>query len=197
LERPCVFAEGFLSLKLPDTTLSVWIESRLTRFGNAISWIWLILLFVIVVNVVMRYFFGLGRIEFEEIQWHLYGIGFLSGLSYAYVSDSHVRIDVVRLKLSNQMQAWIELYGILLLLLPFIALVLIFSVPFVEYSYSTSEVSEAPGGLKYRWLIKSILGFGFFLLLLSVLARLTRVWSFLFGWPRSFVESEEIREEVL
>jgi len=152
---------------------------------------------VIVVNVVMRYFFGLGRIEFEEIQWHLYGIGFLSGLSYAYVSDSHVRIDVVRLKLSNQMQAWIELYGILLLLLPFIALVLIFSVPFVEYSYSTSEVSEAPGGLKYRWLIKSILGFGFFLLLLSVLARLTRVWSFLFGWPRSFVESEEIREEVL
>jgi len=197
LERSCIFAERFLSLKLPDTAFSVWIESRLTRFGNAISWVWLILLFVIVVNVVMRYFFGLGRIEFEEIQWHLYGIGFLSGLSYAYVSDSHVRIDVVRLKLSDQMQAWIELYGILLLLLPFIFLVLIFSIPFVEYSYSTSEVSEAPGGLKYRWLIKSMLGFGFFLLLLSVLARLSRVWSFLFGWPRSFEGAEEIREGAL
>jgi len=188
LEKPCLSAEGLLILQLPDTALSLWLEPRLIRLGHAISWIWLILLFVIVINVVMRYFFGLGRIEFEEIQWHLYAIGFLSGLSYAYVNDSHVRVDVVRLRLSDQTQAWIELYGILLLLLPFISLILIFTVPFVEYSYSTNEVSEAPGGLAYRWVIKSMLGFGFFLLLISVLARLSRVWSFLFAWPRAEVK---------
>ena len=27
----------------------------------------------------MRYLFGEGRVEFEEIQWHLYAIGFLLG----------------------------------------------------------------------------------------------------------------------
>ena len=153
-------------LELPHTRMSVLIEKQVSRLGDVISWIWLLLLMIIVLNVVMRYFFGQGRIEFEEIQWHLYSIGFLVGLSYAYVSDSHVRVDVVREKLSTQLQAWIELYGILLLLMPFIALVLSASIPFILYSFSTSEVSEAPGGLPFRWVIKSFLAIGFVLLLL-------------------------------
>tara|TARA_R110002072_G_scaffold89232_4_gene199881 strand:+ start:6471 stop:6908 length:438 start_codon:yes stop_codon:yes gene_type:complete len=139
------------------------------------------LLGVIVLNVVMRYAFGEGRIEFEEIQWHLYAIGFLLGLSYANVSDSHVRVDVVRARLKPRHQAWIELYGILLLLLPFLALIIFYAIPFVQYSYLNAEVSEAPGGLPFRWLIKSFLIVGFSLLLLSSIARLSRVWGYLFG----------------
>tara|TARA_R110002111_G_scaffold11228_1_gene35034 strand:+ start:421 stop:876 length:456 start_codon:yes stop_codon:yes gene_type:complete len=146
-----------------------------------VSWLWLILLGVIVLNVVMRYAFGEGRIEFEEIQWHLYAIGFLLGLSYANVSDSHVRVDVVRARLNPRHQAWIELYGILLLLLPFLALIIFYAIPFVQYSYLNAEVSEAPGGLPFRWLIKSFLIVGFSLLLLSSIARLSRVWGYLFG----------------
>ncbi|MFT7684916.1 MAG: TRAP-type mannitol/chloroaromatic compound transport system permease small subunit [Candidatus Azotimanducaceae bacterium] len=177
-------------MQLPETKISNWIDSKLNRLGQLSAWIWLLLMLIIVTNVVMRYFFGLGRIEFEEIQWHLYATGFLIGLSYAYVSDSHIRIDVVRSKLSDQSQVWIELYGILLLLLPFIILVLFSAWPFVEYSYSTGEVSEAPGGLGFRWLIKSVLGIGFILLLLAVLARLTRIWNFLFGWPNAIKRIE-------
>ena len=104
-------------MQLPQTSISLKVEKLITRVGDACSWIWLALLLIIVLNVVMRYLFGLGRIEFEEIQWHLYSIGFLLGLSYASVSDAHVRVDVVREKLPVQLQAWIELYGILLLLL--------------------------------------------------------------------------------
>lgn len=165
----------------PHTSFSRWVDLQLTRLGQWISWLWLILLAVIVLNVVMRYIFGEGRIEFEEIQWHLYAIGFLLGLSYANVKDAHVRVDVVRARLNPRHQAWIELYGTLLLLLPFLVLVIFYSVPFVQYSFLNGEVSEAPGGLPYRWAIKSCLLLGFGLLLLSSLARLTRVWSFLFG----------------
>ena len=131
----------------------------------------------------MRYIFAQGRIEFEEIQWHLYAIGFLIGLSYGYVSDSHIRVDVLREKMSPALQAWIELYGILLLLLPFILLVLIAAVPFVLYSFETGEVSEAPGGLPFRWVIKSFLIIAFLLLLFSLTARLSRIFCFLFSWP--------------
>jgi len=179
-------------MHLPQTSISLWVEKQLLRVGDASSWIWLMLLSVIVLNVVMRYLFGLGRIEFEEIQWHLYAVGFLVGLSYASVSDAHVRVDVVREKLPVQLQAWIELYGILLLLLPFIMLVLYASIPFVAYSFSTSEISEAPGGLPYRWVIKSALTVGFILLLIATFARLTRLWCFLFGWPRSLADTGEI-----
>jgi len=64
-------------LQLPHTAVSIWVEKQILRLGGAVSWIWLLLLIIIVLNVVMRYLFGLGRIEFEEIQWHLYAIGFL------------------------------------------------------------------------------------------------------------------------
>jgi TRAP-type mannitol/chloroaromatic compound transport system permease small subunit len=107
-------------------------------------------------------------------------VGFLLGLSYALQADTHIRVDVVHERLSLRAQAWIELYGILLLLLPFIALVLIFSVPFVLQSYAVGEVSQAPGGLPLRWAIKAVLPVGFLLLLLAALSRLTRVWTFLF-----------------
>ena len=165
-------------LELPHTVISIWLDKQITRLGDAASWIWLALLVVIVLNVVMRYLFGLGRIEFEEIQWHLYAIGFLLGLSYAFVSDSHIRVDVLRERLPMQLQAWIELYGILLLLIPFISLVLYGSLPFISYSYATGEISEAPGGLPYRWLIKGFLAVGFALLLIGAISRLSRLWCF-------------------
>lgn len=168
---------------LPQSAFSRRVDPWLSRLGQWISWVWLALLAIIVLNVVLRYVFGEGRIEFEEIQWHLYSAGFLFGLSYAYQADVHIRVDVLHERLSPRRRAWIELYGILLLLLPFIILVLVFSVPFVAQSFSLGEVSQAPGGLGYRWLIKAVLPAGFALLLVAVLSRLTRVWVFLFGEP--------------
>lgn len=165
---------------LPETAISRRIDPWLDRIGRAMSWVWLVLLAIIVFNVVLRYVFGEGRIEFEEIQWHLYSAGFLLGLSYAYQQDAHIRVDVLHERLSPAAQAWIELYGILLLLLPFVLLVLIFAVPFVWSSYELAEVSQSPGGLPFRWLIKGALPIGFGLLLLAAISRLSRVWSFLF-----------------
>lgn len=165
---------------LPETTVSRTLDRWLDACGRAISWVWLLLLAVIVLNVVLRYAFDWGRIEFEEIQWHLYSLGFLIGLSYAYQADAHIRVDVLHERLSLRHQAWIELYGIVLLLLPFITLILIYSAPFVASSFSLSERSQAPGGLPLRWLIKAALPLGFALLLLATVSRLSRVWAVLF-----------------
>lgn len=165
---------------LPETRLSRAIDTWLDRLGRWSSWLWLVLLAVIVLNVVLRYAFGEGRIEFEEIQWHLYSTGFLLGLSYAYQADAHIRVDVLHERLSPALRAWIELYGIVLFLLPFLALVLVFSVPFVIASFELNEVSQAPGGLPLRWAIKAMLPLGFALLTLATISRLSRVWSFLF-----------------
>ncbi len=168
-------------MDLPDTQLSRVIDPILSKIGQWTSWLWLALMGIIVFNVVLRYAFGEGRIEFEEIQWHLYACGFLLGLSYAYQGDNHIRVDVLHGRLSPRTQAWIELYGTTLLLLPFVAIVIIYSVPFVGASFALGEVSQSPGGLAYRWAIKSVLPIGFVLLLLGALSRLSRVWCLLFG----------------
>ncbi len=168
-------------LRLPDTRSSRLIEPLIMRAGEWVSWLWLVLLLVICTNVILRYAFGEGRIELEEWQWHIYSVGFLMGMSYAFQSDAHIRVDVVSERLSDRHRAWIELYGLLLGLFPFVALVLIYGLPFVLQSLNLSEVSQAPGGLSQRWLIKAVLPLGFSMLLLAAWSRLTRVWQFLFG----------------
>ncbi len=171
-------------MELPDTPFSRLVDPILNRIGNAVSWVWVVLLVVIVCNVVLRYALSQGRIEFEEIQWHLYSVGFMLGLSYALQHDAHVRVDVLYERFQPTTRAWIDLYGIVLFLLPFIALMLIWSVPFVADSFATGEVSSSPGGLPYRWAIKSVLVLGFALLGVAAFSRLTRLWKYLFLTPR-------------
>lgn len=169
--------------ELPDTALSRRIDRFLLRLESAGSWIWLLLLALIVVNVIARYAFGEGRIEFEELQWHLYSIGFLVGIAAGVGADVHVRVDVLREHFSYRTRNWIELYGLLLLQFPLVALVLFYSIPFVALSFASGEVSVSAGGLPYRWLIKGALPAGFGLLALAGFSRLLRVCAALFGAP--------------
>ena len=167
-------------MDLPETRFSRVVGRLLVGVGNAVSWLWVVLLVVIVTNVLMRYALGEGRIEFEEIQWHLYSIGFMLGLGYTFHYDAHVRVDVLHERFAATTKAWIDFYGILLFVLPFVTLFLIFGVPFVVDSFATGEVSSSPGGLPYRFLIKGVLLLGFALLGLAAIARLTQLWTFLF-----------------
>ena len=172
------------------------IESAINALGKGLGLIWLLLMLVILVNVISRYLFNQGFIQLEELQWHLYATGFLLGLSFAVTQDVHVRVDVLRERWSPELRAWIEIYGILLLLLPFIVLVLVASWPFVTYSFTTSEISQAPGGLPLRWVIKSVLPLGFLLLALATVARLAKVGRQLFGAPNKAEIPSQDQTEV-
>ncbi|TVS18582.1 MAG: TRAP transporter small permease subunit [Gammaproteobacteria bacterium] len=169
--------------RLPATRLSRCLDAWLIRIGRAASWLWLALVIVILGNVVLRYSFGEGRIELEELQWHLYAVGFLVALSMAVATDDHIRVDILHERMSLRQRAWVEVYGTLLLLMPFLLLVLIYAIPFAAYSLRSGEVSQAPGGLPMRWLIKAALPLGFLLLTLAAVARLSRATALLFGFP--------------
>lgn len=171
--------------RLPHNRFSDAVDKFIRRIGETVSWIWIALLGVIIANVTVRYVFDQGHVEFEEIQWHLYAIGFLIGLSYCLQADDHVRVDIFHDGMSLRNQAWVELGGIVFFLMPFVVLVIYYGVPFVAYSWSVNEVSDAPGGLPARWAIKSVLIIGFVLLGMAALSRLTRVTALLFGFPKS------------
>lgn len=177
--------------RLPHTSFSSVVDRFIRRVGDMASWTWLILLAVIITNVTIRYVFNQGRIEFEEIQWHLYAIGFLVGLSYTLEADDHVRVDILHENMNLRKQGWVELIGLVFLLLPFIAVVIIYSVPFVAYSWSVNEISDAPGGLPARWAIKAVLPIAFALLAMAAVSRLTRVTALLFGFPHAKTPKQE------
>jgi TRAP-type mannitol/chloroaromatic compound transport system permease small subunit len=171
------------ALDFPHTGITAVIDGVVRGIGSVLNWIWVLLIVLIVVNVFLRYVAGTNFIAMEEMQWHLYAIGILFGLGYAVSYDGHVRVDVIAERWSPRFRAWIELFGLLLLVVPFIWIIVTNAIPFVQRSYALNEVSAAPGGLPYRWLIKSVIILAFAYLGLAVLGRILRVVAYLFGGP--------------
>jgi TRAP-type mannitol/chloroaromatic compound transport system permease small subunit len=171
-------------LKYPRTRLSDRIEAFVGGVGTVINWIWAVLVVIIVATVGMRYVIAGNTIWIEEVQWHLYSIGFMFALGYAILHDGHVRVDVLATRLRPRTRAFIELLMIVLVLFPMVYLVLLYAIPFVEASYRRGESSSAPGGLGQRWMIKGVIVLAFINIGLAALARLLRVCAYLFGTPR-------------
>lgn len=162
-------------MDLPATRLSKVVDPALRRIAQAVGVVWVVLMAVIVINVVARYLFSQGRIEFEELQWHLYSAGFMLTLGWALIVDAHIRVDVVHERFSERVQLWIDFYGYLLFVVPFCVLMIWYGWDFFLYSFKLGEVSASPGGLPYRWFIKAFLVVGFALLLLATLSRVSRI----------------------
>lgn len=167
--------------ELPHTSVSRVLDRFVKGVGDAVSWLWVLLVAIIVVNVTMRYVFSRGYIAFEEIQWHIYSVGWLIGLSYCVQNDSHIRIDIFHERFSARTKAWVDFLGILLLLLPYTLIILIYSPPLIQYSFETGEISDAPGGIPYRWAIKSVMFIAYAVLFVAALSRLSRAWAGITG----------------
>lgn len=171
-------------VELPQTTISHALDRMLVLIGKAASWLWLVVVGIIIYAVVGRYAFGQGSVTLEEWQWHIASAAWLLGLSYTLAADDHVRVDVLHERFSLGTKAWIELLGILLLLLPFLGFVLWEAIPYATHAYAQGETSQAPAGLPHRWILKAVMATGFALLIVAAFSRLLRVTAHLFGVPR-------------
>jgi TRAP-type mannitol/chloroaromatic compound transport system permease small subunit len=171
------------ALDFPRTAISDVLDAIVGSFHVIINWSWVLLIILIVINVTLRYMVGTNYIAMEELQWHLFAVGWMIGLAYAVKLDGHVRVDVIADRLRPRTRAWIEFFGLLLFVLPLCYIMLTNGWPFVERAWSINEVSAAPGGLTNRWAIKAVILLAFALLGLAALSRLLRVSAFLFGFP--------------
>ncbi len=156
--------------KLADT-----IDAIIRGIGHFVMWTNIILIFVIILQVVLRYGFGHGLVLLEELQWHLYAIGIMFGASYAMMMDSHIRVDIVHARLSEKWRNRWDLFGIIFLLLPFAIVVFHQSLDFVYESWRVNERSDAPLGLPWRWAIKGVIPVSFALLIVATVARAARI----------------------
>ncbi|MEO9482617.1 MAG: TRAP transporter small permease subunit [Ekhidna sp.] len=150
------------------------IDKLNSAIGKAISWLTLLLVLVIVIDVILRYSLSITSAASFELEWHLFAAIFLLGAAYTLKEDKHVRVDVFYDRFSNKNKAWVNLIGGLALLLPFCAIAFWESLSFVESSYKLSETSPQPGGLPARWLIKSTIPLGFLLLGLQGISSITK-----------------------
>ncbi len=151
-----------------------FLDNCIRFISHAVCGVNALLILAIIGNVALRYGFSNGQVWIEELQWHFYAIGVMMGLSYAQVNDSHIRVDILHARFSDRTKRIIEIIGIAILVLPFLWVVFYHSLDFVADAYRTSERSDAPLGLPYRWLIKSVIPLSFGLLGLAIFSRLYR-----------------------
>ena len=157
------------------------LDEIIRRIGQYLSWLNAILIIVIILQVFLRYIMGMGLVVLEELQWHLYAVGIMIGLSYCLVQNTHIRLDLLHDNFSQRTKEWIELLGHLFLLFPIIIIMLIHGWDFFFESWMIRERSDAPHpiGLPARYIIKSFLLSGFGLLALAAFSSMVRSIAFL------------------
>ena len=148
---------------------------KIIDFVGLITAILLILMILnVAYDVFARYVMHNSSIGMQEFEWHLFAVIMLYGTGYALKENAHVRVDFIYDNLTYKKQALINIIGTLLFLIPLILLIIYGSYEFVMDSYVSHEISEDPGGLPYRWLIKAQIPFAFIFLIFCAINFIIR-----------------------
>lgn len=156
------------------------MESVIDWTGRGTAWICLILVLLVAFNVILRYVFRLGPVALQELEWHLMSPIALIGMSYAMRHRDHVRVDIFFDRFSKTFQEWIDLIAALATIIVSIVIFKL-SLGFVHQAYMIGEGSPDPGGLPYRFLLRSFIPLGFGLLALQAAAQAIRHGLYVFG----------------
>lgn len=134
---------------------------------NTTIWLLVILIINVVINVILRYVFDNPIIGLQELEWHLFSAIFLLGISYGLQENSHVRVDIFYDKYSPKLQSLINIIGFIILIIPISVLVIYYGSIFSYDAFIIDEISGDPGGLPYRFIVKSLIPLSFILVLIS------------------------------
>jgi TRAP-type mannitol/chloroaromatic compound transport system permease small subunit len=151
-------------MKLLDKILKV------LAFFTAVSLAFLVVL--VVYDATMRYLFSEGSTALQELEWHLFDVVILFSIAYTLRYNSHVRVDIFYDKFPKNIKHIVNILSIVFFVLPFSILIIYMGYDFVFMSFIQNEASSDPGGLPYRWIVKSFMIISFALLILEALSKL-------------------------
>ncbi len=166
-------------------------DNLIVRLGTAMAWLNVVLVGIIVVQVVLRYAFGLGLVTLEELQWHLFGVLIMFGISYDLVVDRHVRLDLLHRKFSPKGREIVEILGITFLLMPMVLVAFIHGIDFTVSSFHVGESSNSPLGLPCRWLFKGVIPVSMFFVGIAAISRVIRAVNILVFTGKSGVSNAD------
>jgi len=147
-----------------STTRLTALADRIDRFNDAIgrgaAWCTLAIVLLVACNVTLRYLFRIGPVWMQELEWHLLSPIALLGMVYAMRHNEHVRVDMFYEKFGPAMRSCVDLAAAVTTLA---VAAVIFKLSFaqVEHAFTSLEGSTDPGGLPYRYLLKSFIPVGF------------------------------------
>ncbi|MDO9198194.1 TRAP transporter small permease subunit [Rhodoferax sp.] len=178
----------------PLLALSRLIDKISTGVGKLTMWLILVTTLISAGNALMRKIFNISSNSMLEIQWYLFAAVFMLGAGYGLLKNSHVRIDFISSKLSHRTRNWIDVIGILVVLIPFCVIMLRLGWPFFTQALASGEMSQNAGGLM-RWPAYVLIPAGFALLMLQGISELIKRVAFLTGKGPDVLEGEDAKSD--
>jgi TRAP-type mannitol/chloroaromatic compound transport system permease small subunit len=140
---------------------------RLNRtFARVVRWALLANALLITVNAFSRAFLSMAWADALDMQYHFFAAVVLLMAAYTFQRDEHVRIDIFAQRLGERGLAWLDLFGVVFVLLPVCILMAWISWPeFLsallhgETRFTRESTSDLPS-----WIIKGFIPLGFVLL---------------------------------
>ncbi|MBS9722471.1 TRAP transporter small permease subunit [Tianweitania sp. BSSL-BM11] len=164
--------------------------------GKVFAWAILAAILVSAGNAIIRKAFNMSSNAWLELQWYLFGAAFLLAAAYTLKQNEHIRVDIVYGMWSRRTQHWIDLFGHVFFLMPFVLLMIYYFWPYFLLSYRNGETSSSAGGLLI-WPAKSLLLIGFVMLALQGVSEIIKKIGVIRGLipdPVPFVSAHEAAE---
>ena len=149
------------------------VDAMNEKIGRVADWLVLSACLISAGNAVVRYGFSLSSNAWLEVQWYLFAGTVMLGAAYTLKRNEHVRVDLVYGSVSQRVRLWIDVFGIILFLLPGMLLLAWMTWPFFMDAWVRNEGSPNAGGL-LRWPVKLLMPVGFALVSLQGLSELVK-----------------------
>jgi TRAP-type mannitol/chloroaromatic compound transport system permease small subunit len=133
------------------------VDRAIAAIGRTAAWCCLYVVIVEFVVVLLRYALGVGSIKLQESVLYAHAGLFMLAAAWTLQVDGHVRVDIFYAQATPRAKALIDLIGAVVFLLPFAAVLVLLSVPYVERSWAIFEHSREASGLPFVYLLKTLI----------------------------------------
>ena len=159
------------------------LNKFITLSGKLVAWLILAMVMLSFAIVILRYGFNSGWIWLQESVTYLHAIVFMIAAAWTLQLDGHVRVDIFYRDRAPRQQAWVNIIGSLIFLLPFCIFMLVIGWQYVYSSWRLFEGSREAGGLPLVYLLKSLILLLPGLLLMQAFSGLARCINEVRGQP--------------
>ena len=130
-----------------------------SKIGNLISWLTLGCVINCFVVVILRYVFSVGFPWMQELYVWQHSIIFLGGAGFTFLHNSHVNVDIIYSKFRLKTKCYVDIFGTLFFLFPWIIIIAYSSSSFIKSSWRIYEPSSQTNGMPGLFLLKSMIWF--------------------------------------
>ena len=155
----------------------MYLERTINSLGRFISLMIPVMVILMIVIIVARYFLGIGLTGIQELIMYIHALIFLGCAGYVQYKDEHVRVDIFYRDASNKYKNKVNLILGILFLMPMVFVIGYFSIDLVEMSWKIKEISTEAGGLNYVYIQKTLILLFPLSLLLTIIYQLReKLW---------------------